>query len=542
LKKAYVVLAHEKPDVVVSLVERLLIDGSHVVLHYDKSSPSRDVEKFSGLVLSSRGRFMLAQAVAVRWGEWSVVRATLNALEQLSSAGQDFDYVTLISGSCNLSKPLQLFDEFLARNNGCEFIESHDAVNYRWVADGTQLDRWQYFRFFNWKMSPRRFYWSNRVQARLGVRRKLPLDMEPRIGSQWWTLTWSTLSTILDLVLRGSLQRFYRRTWIPDEHFFQTLVNHVVADKSRMVNFNLMQYEFDSWGNPRYFYNDNYCDVVASNKFFARKISPEADKLNKQLASVAGMTTREFVEHISGGASQDNPPPVSELSLWRSMPPYVFDLVEQNSPDNPGQDSQPVSIADKKYFVVIGFESVVLDQVRSLLNDGAGLRCHGRLFAREAIYFQPDKSGRSAHAGYTVAERDSNQREFFKRCLHDSEGSLVGFLVNPSTDIAIRHLLWELIVDPNSVVVAIDTSDVNTLSPVETAIDIMESSLQQVKPGSLLDNYSRMQEARKARENARMRSSISAMLDKKQLQLIRLGDDFQQGAWVSTLRSYIEAS
>lgn len=542
MNKAYILLAHDNPDIVAGLIETLLADGSHVVLHYDRSAPSRDIEKFSRLLSSSQGRFSLAQAVEVRWGEWSVVRATLNALEQLSSLGYDFDYVTLISGSCNVSKPVQLFDEFLARNKGCEFIESYDAVNYRWVADGTQLDRWQHFRFFNWKMSPRRFYWSNLIQARLGVGRVLPLDMDPRIGSQWWTLTWPTLLAVLKLVQRSSLERFYRRTWIPDEHFFQTLVNHVVLDKSRMVNFNLMQYEFDHWGNPRYFYNDNYCDVVASNKFFARKISSDADELREQLDSVAKMNTPEFVTHISSEAMDNIPSPVSTAPLSRSAAPYVFAAVEQRSPEPDSQDAEFASRIEKPFFMVISLDSLALDQARNLVNQEAGVRCHGRLFARDAIYFQPDDTGRAAESEYAVAERDSNQTEFLKRSLHDSKGQLVGFLVNPATDIAIRHLLWDLIVDPNSVVIAIDANDFGASSSVETAIDILGSTPQQVKPGSLLDNYSRIQQVRRAREHARIRSSLSAMLDQKQGQLIQLGDGFQQGTWVKTLRGYIESS
>jgi len=347
---------------------------------------------------------------------------------------------------------------------------------------------------------------------------------------------------ILKLVQRGSLERFYRRTWIPDEHFFQTLVNHVVLDKSRLVNFNLMQYEFDRWGNPRYFYNDNYCDVVASNKFFARKISQDADELREQLDSVAVMNTPDFVTHISSEAMENIPPPLSTAPLSRSIAPYVFGAVEQRSPNPDSEDAEFTSIIDKPFFLVISLDSSALDQARNLLNQEAGMRCHGRLFARDAVYFQPDDTGGAANSEYAVAERDSNQTEFLKRSLHDSKGQLVGFLVNPSVDIAIRHLLWDLIVDPNSVVVAIEAADYRAPSSVETAIGILGSTPQQVEPGSLLDNYKRMQQVRSAREHARIRSSLSAMLEQKKGRLIQLGDGFQQGTWVKTLRGYIESS
>lgn len=542
MNKAFIILAHENPGSVISLAETLLRDGSHVVLHYDKSAPARDVLEFSGLLSSSQGRFTLANRVDVRWGEWSIVRATLNSIERLSAAGASFDYVTLISGSCSISKPLQLLDTFLEKNRGLEFIESHDSENYRWVADGNQLERWEFFKCFNWKESPRLFNLCNRLQAGLGIRRKHPLEASPRIGSQWWTLTWATLMAVLELSRHRAVERYYRRTWIPDEHFFQTLVHHVVADKSCVSNYNLMQYGFDDWGNPRYFYDDNYCELVASNRFFARKLSPQAGKLRDRLETVVKMTTLEFAAHMVADPANEAQLPVSPTSFLEHVPAYIFAPSDLAPTGFPEAVAQPLSLVVGKYFVVLGLDSELLEQARTMLNRDHRIRCHGRLFANDAVHLEPDAMGSVDLSRFTVAARDARQLDFLKLCLRDSDSRLVGFLVNPAKDKSVRHLLPDLIADPESIVIDLADSAHDASSPLETALDLFDHEiLNQSAPAvdSLLGNYTRLLQARALREKNQARSRVNFMLDQKRDRLIRVADSERQGGWLERLHGYV---
>ena len=55
-------------------------------------------------------------------------------------------------------------------------------------------------------------------------RRRIPKGLVPHLGSQWWCLTRQTLSAILQDPDRAGYDRYFKRVWIPDESYFQTLV------------------------------------------------------------------------------------------------------------------------------------------------------------------------------------------------------------------------------------------------------------------------------------------------------------------------------
>ena len=61
--------------------------------------------------------------------------------------------------------------------------------------------------------------------ARSGSAVQVPAGfMLPHLGSQWWCLTRQTLSAILESPDRAEIDRYFRRVWIPDESYFQTMV------------------------------------------------------------------------------------------------------------------------------------------------------------------------------------------------------------------------------------------------------------------------------------------------------------------------------
>jgi hypothetical protein len=114
------------------------------------------------------------------------------------------------------------------------------------------------------------------------------------IGSQWWCLRRRTIEAILELLKdRPDITRFFRTTWIPDETFFQTLVAHLVPEteiRKRTLTF-LM---FTDYGLPVTFYNDHYDLLLGQDYLFARKISPMAEDLKRQLSQLWASDTQSF--------------------------------------------------------------------------------------------------------------------------------------------------------------------------------------------------------------------------------------------------------
>ncbi|QEM82175.1 beta-1,6-N-acetylglucosaminyltransferase [Halomonas binhaiensis] len=337
MKVSFVLLAHEHPDQLRDLLFSLLSSGSDVFVHYDANA-SHDLESESKnwALEGLSGNLYFAERVKVVWGEWSIVQATLNCLYLAREKGFNSDYFMLISGSCMPVKPVALLQKYLS-TSGKDHIEIVDAEANRWVTDGIQQERWNYFHFFNWRYQEFFFRASNKVQKTLGVSRKLPLNHIAHMGSQWWCLRSETISAILSLVdSHKELVEFYKKTWIPDELFFQTLVANLVP-KDEVSMAPLTRYQFNSRGVPRVYYDDSLPELLGETQFFARKISHRAISLKGSLAKIGAMSEDDYSayveEHYEGFKTQF----VSSLELsmesqansWRSLSewtdnPYVL--------------------------------------------------------------------------------------------------------------------------------------------------------------------------------------------------------------------------
>lgn len=296
MKVSFILLAHEHPAQLKSLIEPLLKAGSNVYVHHDASSPGNlesDIVKWGFDVY--RGNIYHADRVKVVWGEWSIVQATLNCLEQVKLHDTDSDYFMLISGSCMPIKPVELLEKYL-QLSGKDHIEAVNAQENKWVTAGLQKQRWSKFHFFNWRYQQSLFDNSLKVQRKLKINRDIPLGQTPHMGSQWWCLRRTTVMRILSLVAKKSvLKRFYRFTWVPDELFFQTLVANLVPADQRDSEL-LTRYTFNSWGIPRVYYDDDYPELLGESKFFVRKVSHRADDLRAKLAAIAPMQVADYSE------------------------------------------------------------------------------------------------------------------------------------------------------------------------------------------------------------------------------------------------------
>lgn len=294
MKVSFILLAHEKPEQLKDLLCSLLSAGSNVYVHHDATAkgdlPSA-VAQWG--VEQLPGKVYFAKRVKVVWGEWSIVQATLNCMEAIEQHDVDSDYFMLISGSCMPAKPVHLLEQFLAQS-GKDHIEAVNAEKYTWVTAGLQKQRWSKFHFFNWRYQPFLFDTALKIQRKLKIKRTPPLKHIAHMGSQWWCLRRSTLEKVWSLYQnKPILKKFYRRTWVPDELFFQTMVANLVPPGERSDRL-MTRYTFNSWGIPRVYYNDDYAELLGENRFFVRKVSHRAVELRGKLSQIAPMQVDEF--------------------------------------------------------------------------------------------------------------------------------------------------------------------------------------------------------------------------------------------------------
>lgn len=292
-KIAFILLCHKNPDAVIEQARQLTAAGDGVAIHFDGNASAADHARIRAGLQDNEGVTFARRRVRCGWGGWSLVEATILTIEAALAAFPDASHFYMVSGDCMAIKSAAHAHDFLDAEDA-DYIESFDFFDSGWIKTGIREERLIYRHWFNERRHKALFYLSLNLQRRLGLRRAIPADLEMQIGSQWWCLRRRTVESVLEFARRRrDVMRFFRRTWIPDETFFQTLVRHLVPEteiRSRTLTF-LM---FTDYGMPATFYNDHYDLLLSQDYLFARKISPEAHELKARLGALWASGRRGF--------------------------------------------------------------------------------------------------------------------------------------------------------------------------------------------------------------------------------------------------------
>jgi len=281
-KIAYILLCHKDPDAIIQQAERLTAVGDYMSIHFDARAKPEHYRQIRQALIDNPNVTFATRRIKCGWGEWSLVQASLYAVEAAVEAFPRATHFYMLSGDCMAIKTAEHAHSFLDQNDA-DFIESFDFFESDWIKTGMKEDRLIYRHFFNERTNKRLFYASVDLQRKLGLKREVPDDIQVMIGSQWWCLRRRTIEWILDFTRkRQDVMRFFRTSWIPDETFFQTLVHHLVPENEIRTR-NLTFLMFTDYGMPVNFYNDHYDMLVSQDFLFARKISPEAKELKARL-------------------------------------------------------------------------------------------------------------------------------------------------------------------------------------------------------------------------------------------------------------------
>jgi hypothetical protein len=282
---AYILLCHKDPEAIIKQAERLTAVGDYMSIHFDARARASDYQRIRTALDGNSNVAFAHTRIKCGWGEWSLVQATLHAVETAVEAFPRATHFYMLSGDCMAIKTAEYAHRFLDARDA-DYIESFDYFESDWIKTGWTEERLIYRHVFNERTQKKLFYGAFELQRRLGLKREIPADIQVQIGSQWWCLRRRTIEWIIDFTRkRRDVMRFFRTTWIPDETFFQTLVRHLVPEQeieTRTLTF-LM---FSDYGMPVTFYNDHYDLLLSQDFLFARKISPEARELKRRLGQL----------------------------------------------------------------------------------------------------------------------------------------------------------------------------------------------------------------------------------------------------------------
>ena len=292
-KIAFILLCHKDPDAIIQQAEQLTAAGDYIAIHFDASAPAEAFSRIKARLDLNPNVVFAAKRIKCGWGEWSLVQATLNALEAAEKAFPRASHFYMVSGDCMATKSAKYAHRVLDEHD-VDYIGSFDYFESDWIKTGFREERLIYRHFFNERTQKRRFYWSFWTQQKLGITRHVPKDLQIMIGSQWWVLRRQTIEAILEFTKkRPDVMRFFRTTWIPDETFFQTVVRHLIPG-NQIKSQTLTLLMFTDYGMPVTFYNDHYDLLVGQDTLFARKISPEAKELKTRLGRLYASDQEDF--------------------------------------------------------------------------------------------------------------------------------------------------------------------------------------------------------------------------------------------------------
>ncbi len=280
---AFLLLAHKEPERVAAQARLLSARGGHVVIHFDGNAPEAAWLRLAEGVAGLPRVHLVRRRRRCGWGEWSLVEATLAMMRRALKDAPEATHLMLVSGDC---MPVRSLCELHAHLDAAprDYIETQDFFRSGWIKTGLKAERVLYRHPFNERAQPGLFAASLELQRRFRLERRLPRDLPLRIGSQWWCLRRQTAEAVLEFCrARPEVPRFFRLSWIPDETFFQTVVARLVPETERSQRI-LTELIFSDYGMPVCFHDDQAAAVLASDRFFLRKLAPGAEELRRVLA------------------------------------------------------------------------------------------------------------------------------------------------------------------------------------------------------------------------------------------------------------------
>ena len=411
-----VMLVHDTLDRAEQVARHWVAGGCPVVIHVDAKVPDADYTALKDR-LSDLERLKFSDRHACEWGTWSLVQATQAASALMLEAFPEVRHVFLASGSCLPLRPVAELVEYLAARPKTDFIESVTTEYVMWTIGGLDAERFTLHFPFAWKRHRRLFDASVSVQRALGIKRRIPEGLDPHMGSQWWCLTRQTLSGILENPKRARFDRYFRRVWIPDESYFQTLARRYSVDiESRSLTLS----KFDYRGKPHMFYDDHLQLLRRSDCFVARKIWPRADRLYQEFL-------RTSFSNMLG--HEPNPGKIDRI-FAKAIDRRVHGrpgLYMQSRKPAPGREMGHTA---SPYAIFHGFTDV-FPKFETWLSQNLGVQAHGHLFAPERAEFAKGEAIFAGALSDHAALRDYDPVAFLTNLLWNARGQKQCFQFSP---------------------------------------------------------------------------------------------------------------
>ncbi|MFA6150501.1 MAG: beta-1,6-N-acetylglucosaminyltransferase [Chitinophagaceae bacterium] len=304
MKKNYIITAHKNPQQLARLVHSL---NDHNAAFYIHINADVDIAPFEA-VLSFPYVFFIQDRVKCIWGNFGLVQATINVMTFIAETNTE-GWCIWLSGQDYPVKNAEQREAVLAQNEGFNFIDLNPVeyvlptqwkkrlLYYRFTPSQKQYDYFllpgiftiHFLKHFPQNLAKIFLLLSkgitlNTIFSKIKHKRTHPVNIAPYGGSTWWALNFATLKKVVSFIRANTaFVQYHQDTSIPDELFFQTIINHLcqtdpsikIKPSLTFVNWNLT----NAGSSPAVFTAENYSEIMQlpETKIFARKFDAEVD-------------------------------------------------------------------------------------------------------------------------------------------------------------------------------------------------------------------------------------------------------------------------
>lgn len=278
MKHAYLVIAHNEPEILLALLTFLDDKNNDVFLHIDSKADNL-YEKIKQQYKGKKNIILLSHRMDIRWGGTSQMLLELSLIKFALNYGE-YSYIHLLSGVDLPIKPLSYIYNFFENSGRKNFIGFHQV--------GEQMDNVNYHHLFIEHLKDKNPLVKVllaivrrsviKLEKYFGFKRKYPYEI--RKGPQWFSIT-QEFATFL-ISQENQILKIFRYIPCCDEIFMQTIIwnSHFrrtlwdVDDEyrgcMRAIDWNR--------GCPYVWQKGDFEELKSSEMLFARKFSMQNGK------------------------------------------------------------------------------------------------------------------------------------------------------------------------------------------------------------------------------------------------------------------------
>jgi hypothetical protein len=280
---ACLVLAYNAPPVLECSLPTLLDAGCDVFVHLDAKASREEYIKAVGTL--GREVYFLEDRVKVFWGGYSMMQAEFKLIEAARARNKYDRYLLISDDSIPILPGGALSARLGAAGDLISFMKLHDS--------SPLMVRYRNFYFYDHPATMARRHEAPSLEideefeqriAEIAVWRRLgkkPIDIYH--GSQFWSLTGSTLERVIETVGTDiHLVRSFTYSATPDELMIQSILGGFWAADSHTAP---MYVDFSVAPGPRTYTDFGQLPYdIESRHLFIRKVSPQAIPLLERIA------------------------------------------------------------------------------------------------------------------------------------------------------------------------------------------------------------------------------------------------------------------